>query len=41
VNPSPGFTFYQQATGQRIDDAVARLLDGVPAVASVRRVAVG
>jgi hypothetical protein len=41
VNPSPGFTYYQQATGQRIDDAVARLLDGVPAVASVRRVAVG
>jgi glutathione synthase/RimK-type ligase-like ATP-grasp enzyme len=26
VNPSPGFTFYAEATGQRIDDAVARLL---------------
>jgi glutathione synthase/RimK-type ligase-like ATP-grasp enzyme len=26
VNPSPGFTFFQQATGQPIDDAIARLL---------------
>lgn len=26
VNPSPAFTFYQSATGQRIDDAIARLL---------------
>jgi len=28
VNPSPGFTYYQQATGQPIDAAVARLLIG-------------
>lgn len=26
VNPSPGFTYYQEATGQAIDDAIARLL---------------
>jgi glutathione synthase/RimK-type ligase-like ATP-grasp enzyme len=26
VNPSPAFTFYAEATGQPIDDAVARLL---------------
>jgi len=26
VNPSPAFNFYQSATGQRIDDAIARLL---------------
>lgn len=26
VNPSPAFTFYQDATGQRIDEAIARLL---------------
>jgi hypothetical protein len=26
INPSPAFTFYQSATGQRIDEAVARLL---------------
>jgi len=26
VNPSPGFTFYQEATGQKIAEAVARLL---------------
>lgn len=26
VNPSPGFTFYEEATGQPIADAVARLL---------------
>lgn len=26
VNPSPGFTYYQNATGQPIDEAVARLL---------------
>ncbi len=26
VNPSPGFTFYQEATGQRISEAIARLL---------------
>jgi D-alanine-D-alanine ligase-like ATP-grasp enzyme len=26
VNPSPGFTFYQDATGQRIAEAVAILL---------------
>jgi glutathione synthase/RimK-type ligase-like ATP-grasp enzyme len=26
ANPSPGFTFYQEATGQPIADAVARLL---------------
>jgi glutathione synthase/RimK-type ligase-like ATP-grasp enzyme len=24
VNPSPGFTYFQEATGQRIDEAVAR-----------------
>lgn len=28
VNPSPGFTYYEQATGQPIADAVARLLGG-------------
>ncbi len=28
VNPSPGFTFYQEATGQRIAEAVAILLAG-------------
>jgi hypothetical protein len=26
VNPSPAFTYYQRATGDRIDEAVARLL---------------
>ena len=26
VNPSPGFTYFQQATDQHIDDAIARLL---------------
>ena len=26
VNPSPGFTFYEEATGQPISDAMARLL---------------
>ena len=26
VNPSPGFTFYEEATGQSIAQAVARLL---------------
>jgi RimK-like ATP-grasp domain len=26
VNPSPGFTYYQERTGQPIDEAVARLL---------------
>jgi hypothetical protein len=26
VNPSPAFTYYQNATGQAIDDAIARLL---------------
>lgn len=31
VNPSPGFTFFQEATGQRIDEAVARYLIGAPA----------
>jgi glutathione synthase/RimK-type ligase-like ATP-grasp enzyme len=29
VNPSPGFTYFQEATGQRIDEAVARCLMGV------------
>jgi RimK-like ATP-grasp domain len=28
VNPSPGFTFYQEATGQKIAEAVASLLAG-------------
>jgi glutathione synthase/RimK-type ligase-like ATP-grasp enzyme len=28
VNPSPGFTFYQDATGQKIAEAVASLLAG-------------
>lgn len=28
VNPSPGFTFYQKATGQKIAEAVASLLAG-------------
>jgi glutathione synthase/RimK-type ligase-like ATP-grasp enzyme len=27
VNPSPGFSFYQHATGQPISDAIARLLE--------------
>jgi len=32
VNPSPGFTYYEQVTGQPIADAIARLLSsGVPA----------
>jgi glutathione synthase/RimK-type ligase-like ATP-grasp enzyme len=26
VNPSPAFTYYEEATGQPITDAVARLL---------------
>jgi predicted ATP-grasp superfamily ATP-dependent carboligase len=26
VNPSPGFTYYQEATNQRIDEAIARIL---------------
>jgi D-alanine-D-alanine ligase-like ATP-grasp enzyme len=26
VNPSPGFTYYQDATGQPLDDAIASLL---------------
>jgi glutathione synthase/RimK-type ligase-like ATP-grasp enzyme len=26
VNPSPGFTFYQESTGQTISDSIARLL---------------
>jgi len=26
VNPSPGFTYYQEASGQPIDEAIARLL---------------
>jgi glutathione synthase/RimK-type ligase-like ATP-grasp enzyme len=26
VNPSPGFTFYEEATGQKIADAIAALL---------------
>ena len=26
VNPSPGFTFYQEETGQPIAEAIARLL---------------
>lgn len=30
VNPSPAFTFYQDATGQRIDEAIARLLASGP-----------
>lgn len=28
VNPSPGFTYYQEATGYEMDRAVARLLRG-------------
>lgn len=28
VNPSPGFSFYEKATGQRMADAIARLLMG-------------
>lgn len=39
VNPSPGFTYYQEATGQQIDEAVARLLDrGVYVLGSNRPV---
>jgi len=26
VNPSPGFTYYEQATGQPIADAIASIL---------------
>lgn len=29
VNPSPGFTYYEQATGQPIADSIARLLAGL------------
>ena len=37
VNPSPAFNFYQSATGQRIDQAIARLLvEGSPAPAGIR-----
>lgn len=32
VNPSPGFTFYEDATGQPIADAIAGLLAGASAV---------
>jgi hypothetical protein len=32
VNPSPAFTFYAEATGQPMDDAVARLLADRPEV---------
>lgn len=31
VNPSPGFTYYQDACGQTIDEAIARLLLAAPA----------
>jgi glutathione synthase/RimK-type ligase-like ATP-grasp enzyme len=31
VNPSPGFTFYEEATGQPIAGAIARLLQTAPA----------
>jgi len=31
VNPSPAFTYYQQATGQPIAAAIARLLTAAPA----------
>lgn len=30
VNPSPGFTYYQEATGDEMDQAVARLLRDAP-----------
>jgi glutathione synthase/RimK-type ligase-like ATP-grasp enzyme len=30
VNPSPGFTYYEGATGQPLSAAVARLLSGLP-----------
>jgi glutathione synthase/RimK-type ligase-like ATP-grasp enzyme len=30
VNPTPGFMFYQQYTGQRIGDALVDLLSGGP-----------
>ncbi len=33
VNPSPAFTFYQAATGQPIDEAIARFLSARPAPA--------
>jgi glutathione synthase/RimK-type ligase-like ATP-grasp enzyme len=32
VNPSPGFTYFQDATGQPIDKAISRLLVGVLAI---------
>jgi glutathione synthase/RimK-type ligase-like ATP-grasp enzyme len=38
VNPSPGFTFYQQETGQPISDAIACLLaTNLPATRTARR----
>jgi RimK-like ATP-grasp domain len=39
INPSPAFTFYQSATGQRIDEAMARLLGNgsTPGTAGGRR----
>jgi hypothetical protein len=41
VNPSPGFTFYQDATDQRIDEAVARLLIGGGVATNAGRVTDG
>jgi glutathione synthase/RimK-type ligase-like ATP-grasp enzyme len=32
VNPSPGFSYYQDATGQPIDDAIAELLANAPTI---------
>jgi glutathione synthase/RimK-type ligase-like ATP-grasp enzyme len=37
VNPSPGFTWYEEATGHPIADAVADLLDSRPAGRARRR----
>lgn len=35
VNPSPGYTYYQQATNQAIDQAIARLLMSGGSVANI------
>jgi hypothetical protein len=36
VNPSPAFTYYQEATGQPIDDAIAKLLVEPSATGRIR-----
>ena len=41
VNPSPAFTFYERATGQRIANAVARLLIGLDRLEAGREPSAG